>query len=99
MIINELWKNKKAIIEGIVNNTFKKEHVEIIYNQRVLICKQCPKRDDFGSTCLIKGTHPCCSECGCSLKLKLRSLSSACPIGSWDALMTEEDKINNILKD
>lgn len=28
---------------------------------------------------MVKGTQPCCGECGCSLSLKLRSMDSECP--------------------
>ena len=47
--------------------------------------------------CLAPGTQPCCSDCGCSLTFKVRSLSSECPKGYWDALVTEdqEDLITN----
>jgi len=43
------------------------------------ICKECPKIDTVGLTCMVTGTQPCCSVCGCSLALKLRSLDSSCP--------------------
>jgi len=36
------------------------------------------------------GTQPCCSLCGCNLKWKTRSLSSACDDDRWDALTDEE---------
>lgn len=101
-MITQIWKNKGKILEGLLNNTFKKEHVEAIANERLSICNTCPKRDDVGSTCFVAGTKPCCSVCGCSLKLKLRSLSSECPHpdgAKWKALVTEkeEDQINNTL--
>ena len=38
------------------------------------------------------GTQPCCGECGCSLALKIRSLSSGCPISKWDAMLTDEEE-------
>jgi hypothetical protein len=40
----------------------------------------------------MKGTQPCCGDCGCSLTFKTRSLSSDCPQGKWDALITEEEE-------
>jgi hypothetical protein len=43
------------------------------------ICNLCPKIDKIGFNCGVPGTQPCCSECGCSLSLKLRSLESSCP--------------------
>jgi hypothetical protein len=48
---------------------------------------------------MVPGTQPCCSKCGCSLSLKLRSLSSECPVGKWDAYFTEEQEVKyNIQK-
>jgi len=35
--------------------------------------------DNQGLSCVVTGTQPCCSICGCSLSLKLRSLDSECP--------------------
>jgi len=40
----------------------------------------------------VKGTAPCCNECGCSLGFKTRSLSSDCPLGKWEAIVTEEEE-------
>ena len=47
------------------------------------------------------GTQPCCSECGCSMGFKLRSLSSSCPIDKWKAVLTEEeeDELNKNIED
>ena len=42
-------------------------------------CKKCPLLDTTGTSCAVVGTQPCCSVCGCSLALKLRSLESECP--------------------
>ena len=52
------------------------------------ICTECSEIDLKGSKCEIPGTQPCCGNCGCSLAFKTRSLSSECPIGEWDSLMT-----------
>lgn len=45
---------------------------------------------------MVPGTQPCCNQdkggCGCSLKLKTRSLSSECPTGKWKAEITEEEE-------
>jgi len=45
----------------------------------------CDDYDESGTSCLVQGTGPCCSVCGCSLKLMLRSLDSACHKGHWGA--------------
>ena len=49
-----------------------------MYNERLQICKDCPLIDYTGAGCAVHGTQPCCSECGCSLSLKLRSPESEC---------------------
>lgn len=95
------FKNTSQIAEGIKNSIFKKEHVEAEAALRWAICKQCEFLDTVGKNCAAPGTQPCCSDCGCSLAFKTRSLSSECPKGKWQALMTEEqeDMLNDKLKD
>lgn len=97
MDLKKIWSNKKQIFEGIKNNLFKKEHIEEVARERHLVCTVCPKIDLTGENCEVPGTNPCCGSCGCSLAFKLRSLSSSCPEGKWDAVVTEEieDQINN----
>lgn len=92
----KIWKNKGAILEGINNRIFKKEHVEEIAKERMDKCDTCEFK---GDQCLIPGTGPCCNLCGCSLSLKIRSLSSFCDNGVWDAVLTqkEEDLLNETL--
>jgi hypothetical protein len=34
--------------------------------------------DTVGTSCMLVGTQPCCSACGCSLSMKLRSPDSEC---------------------
>ena len=87
-----IWKNRGLIMEGIKNNMFKTAHVENIAFFRNEICKNCEFVDIVGSKCALPGTQPCCSECGCSLKLKTRSLASDCPKGFWKAELTEEEE-------
>lgn len=99
----KIWKSKNQILEGITNSIFKKEDVEQIADQRMSICRKCELYDKKGSGCIVPGTQPCCNQdkggCGCSLSLKTRSLSSACPLNKWDAEMSqeEEDKLNEKL--
>jgi hypothetical protein len=101
--IIKIWKNKGAILEGITNSIFKKEDVEEIAQHRICICKACDLYDIDGEGCIVPGTAPCCNEkkggCGCSLSLKTRALSSDCPLGKWEAELTEEeeDKLNEKL--
>jgi len=90
-LINAL-KNADQVFEGIKNTIFKTEHVELIANERWKICKKCDLIDLNGKNCVAPGTQPCCSSCGCSLAFKIRALSSACPEGKWEALLTEEEE-------
>ena len=101
--IIQIWKNKGQILEGIKNNIFKREDVEHIANARMEICSNCSLFDKSGEGCMVPGTYPCCDQnkggCGCSLTFKTRSLSSECPLGKWEAEMTqeEEDQLNQKL--
>jgi hypothetical protein len=87
----------------VANSIFKKEDVEEIAESRMAVCSTCQlyTQDDKG--CMVAGTTPCCDErqggCGCSLKFKIRSLSSECPLGKWKAELTqeEEDQLNQKL--
>ena len=88
----KIWKERGKIFEGVRNNMFKKEHIEEIAYYRNEICIKCPFIDLKGSNCAVVGTQPCCSECGCSLRLKTRSLSSDCPKGHWKAVTTHEEE-------
>jgi hypothetical protein len=89
----KIWKNRNAIYEGIKNSVFVKEDIEQIAHERMDICKKCPQLDTKGLECVMPGTQPCCSECGCSLKFKTRALSSACPLQKWKEVLTEEEEI------
>jgi|TARA_R110002020_G_scaffold107192_2_gene249131 hypothetical protein len=101
----DVFKNADKIAEGIKNNIFKKEHVEAIAQERFKICIACSLFDARGDNCMAPGTQPCCSDCGCSLAFKVRSLSSDCPKAYWDAVATEEQEeqvmsqVNKNLKD
>ena len=88
-ILKKIWENKSQILEGITNTIMKDEFVEEIAKNRRLICDDCTNK---GTECAVKGTAPCCNLCGCSLTFKSRSLSSDCPDGKWDAILTEEEE-------
>jgi hypothetical protein len=95
MNVKKIWENKSQILEGLKNNLFKTEYTEKIAQERMSICNSCELIDKTGDKCLVPGTNPCCGECGCSLSLKLRSLSSYCthPNGKkWDQVITEEEE-------
>jgi len=90
--ILEAWKNRKQIMEGLKNSLLRKSYIEAVAQDRYEICNKCDKKDNTGKECLVKGTQPCCSLCGCTLSMKTRALSSECPAGKWKALITEEDE-------
>lgn len=79
-------------MEGIRNNIFKKEHVEQLASERYQICSACDRIDLEGDHCLVKGTAPCCGNCGCNLTLKIRSLASECPEGKWESIMNHDEE-------
>ena len=87
----KIWKAKGQILEGIKNNIFKVDHIEEIAAERMAFCKGCIL---FDGKCAMPGTGPCCGECGCSLKLKIRSLSAECPLVEprWKAVLTFEEE-------
>ena len=85
-------KSFDKITEGVLNTIFTKEEVEKVAKERFNICKNCKELDNQGVNCFAPGTQPCCSDCGCSLKFKTRSLSSSCPQDKWGALITEEQE-------
>nr|QPI16328.1 MAG: hypothetical protein NIOZUU157_00218 [Virus NIOZ-UU157] len=93
MRINKLLAalgNLDKIAEGIKNRIFKNDDVEAVAKMRWQECKICPLLDKEGKSCAVPGTQPCCSDCGCSISLKIRAMSSDCPKGRWQAIMTAE---------
>lgn len=88
----EIFKNRSKIWEGLKNKIFRDEHVEAIYLDRRAVCDGCDHKDIEGVNCAVPGTKPCCTLCGCSLSLKLRSLSSECPDGKWKAVTNEQEE-------
>jgi hypothetical protein len=85
-------------MEGIKNTVIRDEFVEDVASHRLEVCQACHHRDDEGSECVVPGTKPCCSLCGCSLSLKTRALSTECPDGRWFSIITDEDaeKLENL---
>lgn len=119
-LLSEIWKNKKAIAEGIRNNAFKKKHIEEIALHRASICAKCiwnsknyetyeevPEvikeiRDrDWIEDC-IESNNERCINCSCNISIdssiKLRSLSSQCPLPEpkWEAILKDEEQIAKI---
>lgn len=79
---NTIWKNKRAILEGVANSIIKTQAVEDVAKLRLSICSECPHK----STNCAALITTCCSLCGCSLEYKSRSMKSACPDNKWPAL-------------
>ena len=95
MRINKLLnaiKHLDQVYEGVKNNIWKKDYVEIIAGDRYRICKTCPELDLTGKGCAAPGTQPCCSNCGCSLAIKTRAMSTSCPLELWDSIMSEDEE-------
>ena len=104
MRINKLlgaFANMDKIFEGLKNKIFKREDVEKIAALRWQECARCEFLDNSGSKCAMRGTQPCCADCGCSIAVKIRSLSSGCPKGKWNAVMNKETekKVKKQIKD
>lgn len=92
--LKKIWENRDQILEGIKNAVIRDEFVEDVAKMRHDICDTCELK---GKKCIVRGTAPCCNDCGCSLSIKTRSLSSFCthPDGpKWNAIMTEEEEDN-----
>jgi len=87
--LKAIWKNRNQIIEGITNSIIRDEFVEDVASLRIEECNKCESK---GNECAVPGTAPCCNECGCSLAFKTRSLASECPLGKWEALVSEEEE-------
>lgn len=77
----------RNILQGISNSLlneigFPNEKVESIAEDRYKICKKCPSFVWSPA----KSFH--CDDCGCILKLKVRS-DSKCPKDKWKKLIIE----------
>lgn len=85
--IKTVWANKNEILDGVKNTMFKTEEVEQIARRRLIVCNTCEHKSH--DKCAVPGTGPCCDLCGCSLKLKTRSISTDCPDSSprWKAVI------------
>lgn len=89
--LKKIWNNKEQILEGFKNSIVPDEFVENIATIRNDICKNCEFYDTKGEGCMVPGTQPCCSDCGCSLYMKQRSLMASCGKGKWDAIMEDHE--------
>jgi hypothetical protein len=81
--MDNVWKNREKILEGITNTLVKDQEIEKIAKERLDICHSCVHHSTTTCAALIA---ECCGVCGCSLKFKTRSMSDACPKGKWLAI-------------
>lgn len=84
----------KGILEGVINSVFVRESIEKIAEERTAICRGCPVNSDIakknGYTTFRPDFH--CTNCGCDIHFKTRSLSQVCPLGKWKAEITQEQE-------
>lgn len=80
----------KGLLEGIHNSIFVKDEVEKIAKERTSICKLCShySRNVAGANTIRKDGF--CTDCGCNIYLKSRSLSSHCPLGDPNSSFPSE---------
>ena len=77
-VLRAIWENRSQILEGVKNSIIRDELVEDIARMRYDICDECEHIDNKGKQCAVKGTQPCCAECGCSDPAYTLSLVSIC---------------------
>jgi hypothetical protein len=66
-----------------------KEKIMEVSEERLAICRSCPfHSSNFNS--IRPDEH--CTDCGCSLILKTKCLSCACPQSKWVAELTPEEE-------
>ena len=95
--IKKAWEARSQILEGLKNSIFVNKKIEEIASERMAICNTCDHLDKEGTNCLVPGTQPCCSLCGCCMSLKSRVLSAKCDDNKWFPVLSqeEEDSINS----
>ena len=62
-------------------------------SERLLICNDCPHFVDSTQSCgtLVKEAFTDSPLCGCHMPTKARLKIASCPLGKWDAIITEKD--------
>lgn len=104
-LINNIWKNKHQILEGLINKVQAKEEIEEIANARLSICRACPYDSTNAKSTGYHTSRPDehCLQCGCNLDIKTHCLSCECPLEKpkWVAVATKDEanKIQDSLKD
>lgn len=76
------WKNLLVPSEEL------KPHIEKVATTRLNICNTCEFNSKNDRSINIRfDMH--CTNCGCTLAAKVRSLTSSCPIEKWKAAVKE----------
>lgn len=91
--------NIKHVIEGIANTVFVKEEIEKLAEQRILICRACPrlstnikeKNTEPGKYYSAKRPDEHCTVCACNIHAKVRSLHTSCPEKKWLSVANKEE--------
>lgn len=76
----------KQIAEGWANYLFNRQND--ISQERMGFCNEC---EHISTKHESNRPDVHCTECGCTLAAKTRSLDSECPIGLWKAVKIEKD--------
>lgn len=86
--IFEGWKNHLA------PSDYLKEKITEVSDERLAICRQCPFNSVNAKANGYKSfrTDEHCTDCGCPLITKTKSLSSHCPQNKWGAEITHEEE-------
>lgn len=91
----------KGLLEGAWNSVFVKDSIEKVHNNRMQICDACPfNSDNMKAENNYKTFRPDfhCTVCGCNLDMKTRCMACECPTHKWEALATEEQEKEIIIK-
>lgn len=81
--------NLSNIIAGFGNLAFPDKEVEALAIKRAEICAECPAATKTGMYSMIVDNRTKdiqgmkCSDCGCNLSAKVRSVKDHCPRGKW----------------
>lgn len=77
------------IVAGFTGLAFPDEKTEVLAKRRAEICAECPSAVESGIYTMIADNRTKkiqgmkCSECGCNLSAKVRSVGDYCPLGKW----------------
>ena len=75
----------KLILSGLANFIKKDKKIELLVKKRMPTCLSCQQ------FFINRFNSPKCKECGCLLKLKLRSPNAACPLNKWTTAIEDAD--------